>query len=96
MSNGFARLFDQHLRDRGLSVRAFAQQCGVAWSFIQRVRTGRAPPPLERLEAWADLLGLVGRDRQRFRNLAYWAHVPLAIRPWLHPRLRRPIESADT
>lgn len=76
-------------------MRAFAQQVGVAWSFIQRIRSGRAPPPLERLETWADLLGLIGRERQRFRDLAYWAHVPSDIRPWLRPRLRRPIESTE-
>lgn len=90
MDTGFAGCFDQLLTARGLSVRVFARQSGLAWSFIQRVRAGRAIPPLERIDAWADILALTGRDRRRFIDLAHWSHVPGTVRPWLRQRLKRP------
>jgi transcriptional regulator with XRE-family HTH domain len=92
VADDFALLFDRLLQARRISVRDFARRSGLAWSFIHRVRKGLRIPPLDRLEAWADLLALKGRERQRFLDLAHWSHIPPEVRPWLRPRLKRPVD----
>lgn len=39
------------------------------------------PPPLERIEAWANALGLKDADLQRFIDLAAIAHLPEEVQP---------------
>ena len=96
MANGFALEFDRLLQAQSISVRDFARRSGVAWSFVHRVRKGKRIPPLDRIDAWADVFALTGRKRKRFLDLAHWSHVPVEVRPWLQARLKRPVEDIAT
>lgn len=58
------------------SVRAFAPRLGVSHSMLSHIRTGYRPPPLERLEDWADVFGLEGKEREYFLDLGAIACAP--------------------
>ena len=65
------------LAARGLSLRGFAALVSVDASSV--VYAKRARLAVYRIGAWAEALGLVGRERERFEYLALRAHGPLAI-----------------
>ena len=62
---------------RGLSLRGFALRVGVDASSV--VYAKRARLAVHRIGPWAEALGLVGRERERFEYLALRAHGPLVI-----------------
>lgn len=45
-------------------------------AYLGQVMAGKKPPPMDRLESWADALKLSGDPRQRFFDLACIAHLP--------------------
>jgi len=92
VTDSFHVQLDRLLTERDLSIRAFADQVGVAWSFVHRVRKGTKNPPLTSIQRWADTLSLTGQARERFIDAAHWSHVPVAVRPWLLPRMKRIFE----
>jgi transcriptional regulator with XRE-family HTH domain len=55
---------------------SFAADVGVAQGFISNVCSGKKRPLLERIEAWAEVLKLRGRERQRFIDLAILQWIP--------------------
>ena len=65
------------LAARGLSLRVFAVRVGVDASSV--VYAKRARLAVHRIGPWAETLGLVGRERERFEYLALRAHGPLLI-----------------
>ncbi len=87
MSADFPALFDAALKERGLTVRKFAEKVGVAWSFVHQVRRGHSILPLDKVESWAQALGLDGAVRADFIEAAKWAHIPVALRPWIAEKL---------
>lgn len=50
-------------------------------AMIAKVLNGTRPPPLHRMESWADALDLTGRERARFLDLAAIAHLPVEVQP---------------
>jgi len=67
------------LRQRGITLRAFAKSVGAVQPNITRIKQGRRPCPTEHAERWADELGLVGDERDRFLDLAALTHAPVRI-----------------
>lgn len=55
---------------------AFAKAIGSSSGFMTDVIKGRRTPPLDRLDTWADVLGVTGAERQQFLLLAGLAHIP--------------------
>ncbi len=87
MSEDFHIILKHLVESKFKSQRAFiriaeptANEDG-AQSYLSKVIAGSKPPPLERIEAWADALGLVGEGRQEFIDLAALEHLHTAVRP---------------
>lgn len=91
----FGRYLENLVLDRFGSRRKFIiaaegedrAQAGV--SYFSQVVAGKKPPPLHRLEAWADALGLQGAERERFVDLACIEHLPEEVRPRFRAILSR-------
>lgn len=64
----------------GLTQRTFAKLAGITQGHVSNVITGKRLPPLDRMQEWADLLGIYGEDRAEFVRLAEIAHTPPGIR----------------
>lgn len=79
----FGQLLAGALDERGLTLRAFAAQAGVSWTFAHKVVQGQRAPTLERLESWADLLNLTGVEREQFIEMGMWNRLPKDVRTWL-------------
>ncbi len=65
-------LVDGKFRSRRAFVRAAqptANEAG-AQAYLAKVLNGKAPPPMTRIDAWADALQLTGEERARFLELA--------------------------
>lgn len=73
------------IADKGLSVRAFAPQLGVTPGMLSHIRTGYRPPPLDRLEKWADVFDLHGKDREYFLDLGALACCPERVLRMFEP-----------
>jgi len=65
------------LAARDLSLRGFALLVEVDASSVMYAK--RARLAVHRIGPWAEALGLVGRERERFEYLALRAHGPLVI-----------------
>jgi transcriptional regulator with XRE-family HTH domain len=61
-------------------MREFARLAGANQSALSQMKLGRRPVPLARIEGWADVLGLSGRARERFLDLAEMTHIPFRMR----------------
>lgn len=71
----FGELLYRLIKKHG-SIRGFAPKLGVNHSFLSHIHTGLTPPPLDRVEGWADTLGLEGKEREYFLDLAALACAP--------------------
>ena len=77
------RLIDARFKSRRAFVRA-AHPEGNEDSLVSqlsRVLDGERPPPLNRIEAWADALGLTGADKESLINRATLENLHAEIRP---------------
>lgn len=72
----FGEVLYQHIERTGSSLRSFAPRLGVSQSMLSQIRTGSRPPPLKRLEKWADTFDLSGKEREYFLDLAALACCP--------------------
>lgn len=68
------------------SLRAFIRmaESGLVDSgagYLSKVLRDEAPVPLQRVEAWADALGLTEEDRERFIIYASITHLPEMVQP---------------
>ena len=59
-----------------MRVAESAERESSASAYLSKVLKGEAPPPLERIESWADALKLSGKERERFLDLAALGHLP--------------------
>lgn len=84
----FGAVLDRHLAAKGLSLRAFARLTEVPVSLLSRLKSGERAVPTERIEAWADHLGLRGDDRSEFIDAAMWTAVPKRLQPWVEAKLK--------
>jgi hypothetical protein len=96
LTYGVAQTFGFFLRGlidkRFVSLREFirkAQPLAIessAVGYLSKVIAGSKPPPMDRIDAWADALGLEGDLRQEFMNLALedlLARAPSELRKWV-------------
>lgn len=96
----FASLLRNLVDAKYSSRRAFARaaepgRCeNAAQAYIARVIAGKIPPPLYRVEDWADALGLAGQDQQEFIDEATLAHTPARVR-LIIDRLKRQLAEAQ-
>ena len=67
-------------KQRG-NLAAFARSVGITTGQITNVIKGRRTISTAAAVAWADALDLVGRERQRFLDLAAIAHLPEDVQP---------------
>lgn len=80
MSTAFAVSLRQQILARYASLRAFVRAAeadrseDTAVAYLSKVLNGRKPPPLERVDAWADALRLTGAERVAFIEDAHLVH----------------------
>lgn len=70
VSNDFGSYLDGLLKARDLSGRAFDRIVSTGQGFVNQVIRGEAPPPMDRLDAWAEALVLSDEERAEFFTLA--------------------------
>ena len=90
----YGEMLKSLIAQKGYGLREFAQRVGYAHSNISAIMAGRRPPPLDRIERWADALGLDGQERQEFLEEAYLAHAPQQVRH-IVDRMRVEIDSLE-
>lgn len=73
----WGKLLDRLLKQREISLRAFAQRARVAPSLVTYSK--RKALAADRIEAWADLLDLSGPARDEFVRLAWIARSPVQV-----------------
>lgn len=80
------------IEKRFLSLRGFIRRAqplaneSSAVGYLSKVIAGTKPPPMDRIDAWADALDLHGEVRQEFLNLALedlLARAPDELRKWV-------------
>jgi transcriptional regulator with XRE-family HTH domain len=75
----FAQVLRRQLAEKPLSQRVFARLVNAKQAQVSSVLRGQKPPPLARIEQWADALGLVGQDRFDFETAALLDHAPAEL-----------------
>lgn len=76
----FPELLRSCLAQAGMSQMDLARAVGTSSSVVSQACLGQRPPPLERMDAWADALGLDDQARAVFVATAQLAHAPEAVR----------------
>ena len=79
MADTFALLFRRKLAEKALSQRAFAALVNAKQAQISQVVRGKKPPPLSRLDLWADTLGIHALERFDFELAALLDHAPAEL-----------------
>jgi transcriptional regulator with XRE-family HTH domain len=80
MHETFGTLLKRYLDREGMSQMDLARSVNTSSSVVSEVQHDKRPPPLPRIDAWADALGLVGQERLGFLREALLAHCPEPIR----------------
>lgn len=80
MATPFGSFFYEVLRRQGLSANRFAKRVHTSSGCLSSIYSGVRRPPLDRIQTWADALGLHGPDREAFVTLANLEHTPPLIR----------------
>lgn len=95
-SNLLRKLIEEKFESRRAFVRAVepASKEDSAQAYLTLVVSGKRPPLIERIDAWADALELKGKERDRFIDLACIAHLPTAVQPHFEKILGR-LEAAE-
>jgi transcriptional regulator with XRE-family HTH domain len=81
MAQGFTDIFAAALEQAQILRKDFAAKAGTSPGFITDVIQGRRTPPMDRINQWAEILGLTGRKREAFFDLAAIAHLPPEAQP---------------
>ncbi len=76
----FSEVFERALDKAQFKQLTFARKVGTSQGFLSSIIRGTRTPPLDRLDKWADALGLKGDERAEFVRLANLAHCPELIR----------------
>lgn len=66
----FAEIFRAALKRKGHTHASFAEKTGVSAAFVSLVATRKSKPPMDRMDQWADELGLAGPERSQFKMYA--------------------------
>lgn len=90
----FAEVFERSLDRAGYKQLTFAAKVGTSQSFLSQIIAGKRTPPLDQIEAWANVLELHGENRAEFIRLAYLAHCPGPIAEE-HLRLRARVDKLE-
>ena len=80
MSDPFPALLYRLIERKGLSLREFAGLARTKQPAISEIKRGVRNPPLSSISHWADVLGLVGKEREHFIDLAHLMQTPERIR----------------
>ena len=72
----FPDLLRSHLTAKGLSQRDFAARAGLNKGFLHGLLVGSKVPPMDRIQAMADALGLSAKEREEFELVAGLEHSP--------------------
>lgn len=89
MASEFGKVLKTLIYQRHDSARAFVRAVGgfssedAGVARVSKVMAGKLPPPLDRLNAWADALKCSDDERRKLWYLASIAHVPALARPYL-------------
>lgn len=78
--SAFPDLLRSCLATAGMSQMDLARAVGTSSSVVSQTCLGQRPPPLERMDAWADALGLQAGPREVFLATAQLAHAPEGVR----------------
>jgi transcriptional regulator with XRE-family HTH domain len=80
----------------GMTTGQFAERVGISRPFLSQIANRKSPPPLDRMEKWADTLELEGDERDYFLDLAALELVPERCKRLFDPRTAgfRAIQSA--
>ncbi len=81
----FGEVLYELIAHKGVSVRAIAPRLGVSHSMLSHIHTGYRPPPLDRLEKWAEVFDLSGKDREYFMDLGALACCPPRVLRMFEP-----------
>lgn len=90
----FSLLMKRLISERFSSQREFVRHTNAenedsGQAYVSKVLKGKKPPPLDRLDSWANALELYGEERQNFMDLAAIAHLPAAVQPRFLALLRQ-------
>lgn len=80
MSDPFPDLLYRLIEQKGLTLREFARLAKTKQPAISEIRRGVRNPPLSNIGHWADVLGLTGKERENFLDLAHLMQTPERIR----------------
>ena len=92
MAQTFGNLLKSLIEKRFRSLRGFIRRAqplaneSGAVGYLSKVIAGTKPPPMDRIDAWADALDLHGEAREEFVNLALedlLARAPEDLRKWV-------------
>lgn len=76
----FSEVFERALDKAGFKQLGFARKVGTSQGFVSEILRGNRTPPLDRIEKWAEALGLKSEERVEFIRHAHLAHCPDTIR----------------
>jgi len=76
----FGELLYCELKERGITLSAFARTVAYPQPNFSLIRKGVRPVPVDRVKGWADALGLAGPQREHFLDMAALTHAPERIR----------------
>lgn len=79
MPRAWGLFLERTIRAKQLSMPEGAELLGLGKSALSQYYHARVCPPLKKLTAWADALGLEGKDREEFVVLGHLAHAPEQI-----------------
>lgn len=91
-----AKRIDAMFDSRRAFIRAAEPKANenAAQSYLSQVIAGKKPPPIDRIDAWADALELKDKERDHFIDLACLAHLPIEVQPHFEKILGR-LEAAE-
>jgi hypothetical protein len=75
----------QLIERKGWGVMEFSRRVKHDQPSISQIRAGTPPPPLKHVDHWADVLGLVGAEREYFLDLAALACCPPRVLRMFEP-----------
>lgn len=72
-------LFEFHLKRKRMSVSEFARLSKLSQQSVHGYYVGKVRPPIDRIQSFADVLGLRGSERDQFQLAAWEAWTPEVV-----------------
>lgn len=92
--SAFSVLLRRCLAESGMTQMDLARAVSTSSSVVSQACTGQRPPPLLRMEAWAQALRLTAAKREAFLTAAQLAHAPEPVQRRVD-RLERRLREGD-